>query len=191
LKESNKKLLIAFMSKRDPTPLESAASFSELYERTHLSVFHYLYGLTGGNQQDAEDLAAETFTRAWKARKTFQGDAEAALGWLLKISRRLAIDDHRKRSSRPGWNDEIPEEMPYEVQPTEELVSRREDEKRLRSLLGILSIGQKELVALRYLLGWKVNKIADYLEVSENFISVNLHRIIERLRQQWLQLEEK
>jgi DNA-directed RNA polymerase specialized sigma24 family protein len=32
------------------------------------------YGLTGGPLEEVEDLTADTFARAWKARHTFGGD---------------------------------------------------------------------------------------------------------------------
>jgi RNA polymerase sigma-70 factor (ECF subfamily) len=44
-------------------------------------VFRYIYGLSGGPLQEAEDLTAETYARAWKTRQSFSGNEEAALGW--------------------------------------------------------------------------------------------------------------
>ncbi len=82
------------------SPFHSAAAFAELYAHAHLPVYRFLYGLHGGSVEDVEDLTAETFMRAWQARDRFDGDPSAALGWLLKIARRLTIDAHRRRNVR-------------------------------------------------------------------------------------------
>jgi DNA-directed RNA polymerase specialized sigma24 family protein len=62
------------------SPIASPEKFRALYEQNRLPVFRYVYGLTGGSQADAEDLTAEAFLRAWKARHRFEGDMDSALG---------------------------------------------------------------------------------------------------------------
>jgi RNA polymerase sigma-70 factor (ECF subfamily) len=170
--------------------LNTPASFSAFYERTHLPVFRYVYGLTGGPQEDVEDLTAEAFMRAWRARRAFQGDEEAALGWLMKIARRLVIDDYRRRKARPVTEGEIPDKIPAANSQPEEFAVTEEEQHVLWSLVRVLPDEPREMLVLRYLLGWRVNQIAEYLEIPENTVSVNIHRTLERLRQQWLQLQE-
>ena len=170
-----------------PAPLSSAAAFSALYERAHLPVFRYLYGLTGGPQQEVEDLAAETFTRAWKRRHFFQGDDGAALGWLLQIARRLVIDAYRRRKVREAGPDLLPAPAPA----PEDSAQRRDDQRTLLALLRSLPEEPREILTLRYLLGWQVNQIAGHLGLTENHVSVILHRAIERLRQSWPQAPEE
>ena len=67
-----------------------------MYELNRLAVFRYTYALTGGSQEDAEDLTAETFLRAWKARHHFQGEMDVAICWLIGIAKRLVVDDYRR-----------------------------------------------------------------------------------------------
>ncbi len=66
------KQLLKFLSFRARSgPLSAPKDFSAFYEWTHLSLFRYIYGLTGGPQEEVEDLTAEAFTRAWRARRNF------------------------------------------------------------------------------------------------------------------------
>jgi RNA polymerase sigma-70 factor (ECF subfamily) len=169
--------------------LSTPASFSVFYEQTHLSVFRYVYGLTGGPQEDVEDLTAEAFTRAWRARRAFQGDEGAALGWLMKIARRLVIDDHRRRRARPVTEGEVPVKFPAANPQPEEFAVTEEEQHVLWSLVRALPDEPREMLVLRYLLGWRVNQIGVYLDIPENTVSVNIHRTLERLRQQWPQLQ--
>jgi len=170
--------------------LSTPASFSVFYEQTHLPVFRYVYGLAGGPQEDVEDLTAEGFIRAWRARRTFQGDVDAALGWLMKIARRLVIDDYRRRKARPVTEGDVPIEFPAANPQPEEVAVTGEEQQVLWALVRALPDEPREMLVLRYLLGWRVNQIAEYLEIPENTVSVSIHRTLERLRQQWPQLQE-
>ena len=185
-----KKLFKSVRSVDQPAPLSTSASFSALYERTHLSVFRYIYGLTGGPQEDAEDLTAEAFARAWRARRSFRGDEGAALGWLMKIARHLVIDDHRRRQARPVMEGEIPLEFPTPLPSPEETAADKDEQETLWWFLGSLPEGPREMLVLRYLLSWRVDQIAEYLEIPDNTVSVTIHRTLERLHQEWPQPQE-
>ena len=185
--------ILRFLKSFDQSaPLGSPVDFGAFYERTHLSVFRYVYGLTGGPQEDVEDLTAEAFTRAWRARRSFQGEDQAALGWLMKIARRLVIDDYRRRKARPAIEDDaISDELSVDVPLPEEIALAGEEQQYLLSQLKRLPDEPREILVLRYLLGWHVNQIAAYLEIPENSVSVIIRRTLERLRQQWPAMENK
>lgn len=169
--------------KRKPdSPIVSPASFRELYERDRLSVFRYIYGLTGGLQAEAEDLTAETFLRAWQARHRFVGDTAAATGWLIRIAKRLVIDEYR-RTLQAARN--MPSALDAESTPEQDAIAG-ERKRTLVALLSDLPDEQREILTLRYLLGWRVTEISRHLGVSENNISVTIHRTLSKLREKWL-----
>jgi RNA polymerase sigma-70 factor (ECF subfamily) len=171
------------------SPIASPAGFRDLYERSRLPVFRYIYGLTGGPQAEAEDLTAETFLRAWKARHRFVGDTESAIGWLIRIAKRLVIDDHR-RTSRAARHLPAAPDPDGESTPEQDVLA--EEQKRfLTMLLKDLPEEQREIITLRYLLGWRVTDIAQHLGASENSVSVTIHRTLSRLREQWLEADRE
>ena len=47
--------------KESENSLQNEEAFTRLYEQTHLIVFRYVYGLSGGPLQEAQDLMAETY----------------------------------------------------------------------------------------------------------------------------------
>jgi len=166
-------------------PLRSAERFSALYDNTHVAVFRYVYGLHGGPVQEVEDLTAETFTRAWKARERFHGDEAAAMRWLLQIARRLVIDGYRQYQVRGDNTDvQLLDPASPEAGP-EALALADEAHQTLERLLGTLPAQQREMVVLRYLLGWRVTSIADHLDLPENNVSANLRRALARLQRSW------
>jgi RNA polymerase sigma-70 factor (ECF subfamily) len=180
-----------WLSKSKVNSLSDAATFTHLYEKTHLSIFRYVYGLSGGPQQEAEDLTAETYTRAWKTRQRFNGDDQAALGWLLRIAKNLVIDSSRRRKVR-DVDEEIDIELlvdPYQL-PEMDVIAR-EQVTTLWQLLGSLSDDTREMLVLRYMLGWQVKQVAEHLGISENNVSVTIRRSLQRLQRDWPQLQEK
>lgn len=171
--------------RRHTSPISDPARFRELYERNRLPVFRYVYALTGGTQADADDLAAETFLRAWKARHQFDGDMDSATGWLIRIAKRLVIDDHRRtlRTARS-----LPHDPDAASTPEQDSI-RGEQQRILLRLVADLPDEPREILVLRYLLGWRVTDIARHLGVTENKISVGIHRTLSRLRAAWADLD--
>lgn len=166
-------------------PLASAEAFSGLFTRTHLIVFRYIYGLQGGPQETVEDLTAETFLRAWHGRSRFEGNEQAALRWLLRIARNLVIDSYRRGQVRPQTEDLAMTDLPSRnASPEEELLSR-EQAGNLLNALTRLPPRQREMITLRFILGWRVKDVASHLGLLENTVSVSLRRALERLRQDW------
>ncbi len=156
-------------------------AFSHMYERNRLSVFRYIYSLVGGSTDDAEDLTAETFIHAWKARHSFEGNVDRAIGWLIGIARKLVIDNYRRNAVRK--TSSLPPNLKADS-ATEEEVLVIQQKQRLLDLLNELPTDQREILVLRYILGWRVNQIAAHLRLSENNISVTIHRTLAVLREQ-------
>lgn len=167
--------------------LYDKTTFSLFYESCHLIVFRYIYGMTGGPVQEVEDLTAETFFKAWKKRNHFQGNQGAAVGWSLTIARNLVFDAHRRRKSHPedevdlNWDDHFSSSI---LSP-EAHVEDRDQFRILWQLIQALPSDLRELLVLRYMLGWQVKEIAKQTNMTENSISVTLYRTIKKIQQNW------
>jgi RNA polymerase sigma-70 factor (ECF subfamily) len=73
-------------------------AFRDLVEAHADRIFNYLHHLLG-DREEAEDLAQETFVRAWQSLDRFRGGA-AFSTWLYRIATNLAIDAARRRRRR-------------------------------------------------------------------------------------------
>lgn len=177
--------------KEDELSIPNADAFTRLYEETHLIVFRYMYGLSGGSSQEAEDLTAETYARAWKTRQRFRGDQQAALGWLLRIARNIAIDLSRRRKVR-NVDENVTVELLIDPNLFPEMdVITREQIAVLWQMLDTLSNDVREMLVLRYMLGWQVKQVAEHLHINENNVSVTIRRALKSLQHNWPQLQEK
>ena len=112
---------------------------------------------------------------------------DSAIGWLIRIAKSLVIDDYR-RTVRAARN--LSTDIDSEATP-EQTAVQDEQQKLLLRLVADLPDEQREMIILRYLLGWRVNEIARHMGTSENKISVSIHRTLSKLRAQWTELDSE
>lgn len=74
-------------------------AFAALVEHSHGTVYRLALRMLG-DASDAEDTVQDTYIRAWKALPRLR-DPGAALGWLCRITRHVALDRLRQRKRRP------------------------------------------------------------------------------------------
>ncbi len=109
-------------------------AFATLVEAHADRIYSYLYHMLG-DPAEAEDLAQETFVRAWEALKDFRGGA-AFSTWLYRIATNLAIDALRRRKRRPQAESldaavetddgEMDRQVPDPARPVEDQLAARQ-----------------------------------------------------------------
>ncbi len=77
-----------------------AEALNFLMERHATAVFHYLCRMVG-NEDDANDLAQETFVRVYRSCKSFHPDQKFST-WLFTIATNLARNHFRWRARHPN-----------------------------------------------------------------------------------------
>ncbi len=87
------------------------AAFSVLVQAHADRIFNYLLRMVG-DREEAEDLAQETFLRAWQSMNRFRGGA-AFSTWLYRIATNLAIDALRRRKRR-GHEESLDQPLEHE-----------------------------------------------------------------------------
>jgi RNA polymerase sigma-70 factor, ECF subfamily len=172
-------------------PLHDSEAFGDLYTRTYLSIYRFIYGMLGGPLEDVEDLTCETYMRAWNGRDRFHGNEHDAICWLFTIARHLVIDAHRKQMSQSTSqvisieNDLLDEMFPSGESSPENQFNIREQFIQLWKALHALPDEKREVLVLRYILGWRVKDIAELVHKEENTVSVFIRRSLEEVRQNW------
>lgn len=81
------------------------AAYDELVQRFQERVYATIYHMTS-NHEDANDLAQETFIKAWQALKSFKGDS-SFFTWIYRIAVNKTINHlkQRKRRNHISLND--------------------------------------------------------------------------------------
>ena len=80
---------------------EDEALIRSLYNEHGGAVLAYAVRLTG-DRAAAEDVAQETFIRAWRNPDVLVNSKGSVRGWLLTVARNIVIDRARARQSRPA-----------------------------------------------------------------------------------------
>lgn len=157
----------------DILAVESAeVTFEALYRQRYRDVYRYALMMLR-RPEDAEDVAGETFHRAFKAWRSGHGPAGQALPWLLLIARRLVIDKARRRrliswlplggvgaAHEPAyeadtgraefwiWFDRFARELPDRQREVLILRYQRDlDDQAIGEILGLSASGVRSLVA--------------------------------------------
>src|SRR5262245_33013154 len=124
-------MTVAFPRARErgvPPPLEDAVlvrcraqdpmAFRAFVVRYEAMVFALLSRMRGRGA-DVEDLAQETFVRAYRAFPSFDPGGSAKVStWLLTIATRLALDANKRKSVASASLDDP--ERPASVEPARE-----------------------------------------------------------------------
>jgi RNA polymerase sigma factor (sigma-70 family) len=126
------------------------------------------------NPEDAEDIAQETYVRAFDQLGNLQ-DATSLLAWLQRIARNLALN--RRRASRWSFVSDL--DMSQIAQP--EIDADELGPALARALVG-LGGEDRQLCERYYHGGWTTTRLAGEMKISEGAVRKRLQRVRERLR---------
>lgn len=154
-----------------------AAAFDELVRRFHRPVHRFCWRLL--RSPDAEDLAQDTFVRAFVHFERFNPE-RPVLPWLIAIARRLCLDVLRRRTMMTRV-ETMPVIDPPALGPEGE-ASLREQLSRLDRALADLDEGPREAIVLFHIEEMSYRDIAAALEVPTGTVMTWLHRGRARLR---------
>jgi RNA polymerase sigma-70 factor, ECF subfamily len=172
------------------------AALNDLMERHATPIFHFLCRMTG-NEDDANDLAQETFVRVFKSRDVFRTEQKFST-WLYAIAANLARNHFRWRSRHPNVSLEtenveteqslsstLPANLPA---PNEEALASERAEA-VRVSVKNLPADLREAVVL---CEWEEHSVAEaavILETTPKAVESRLYRARQILRERlksWL-----
>jgi len=153
------------------------AAFGELVRRYQRAVYRVAIALTR-NPGDADDLAQETFVRAWQAIGRFRV-GEPLHPWLARIATNLAFSLFRHRKRRPETPleplVEAGRQWGVEDDPAE-CVEQDERAAHLRAAFAGLSPEHQAVLALRVVEEQSYEEIAKSLGVPIGTVMSRLSR---------------
>lgn len=159
-----------------------AEVFAELYCAHTYAVFNYCL-FRVNDSAVAEDLTADTFERAWRARSSYRPDQANFNTWLFTICRHIVTDWQRRQQRRQLTPLD---EQHVDSRPSPEAqVTALEQQQQLRCLLQALDPDDQELIALKFGAGLTNRHIAQLTGKSETAVGSALYRIMQKLRTRW------
>lgn len=165
-------------------------AFLALYDHTSSKV----YGLALKMMRDpmaAEEVVQEAFIKLWTRAETFRPGKGSLLGWLLTITRHVALDHLRRSSRRPKLVEPPDAVTGWEPMLTD--ASSRTDEARWGSLYFAvhgLPDEQRAAITCAYYYGMSHSQISEFLDVPLGTVKTRLRLGMDKLRQVWLNAPE-
>lgn len=131
----------------------------------------------------AEDVAQQTFERAWRHAGAFDEVRGSVRTWLLTICRRLAIDTLRLRRAVPTDPEQLSQWLaPSSLDGPECLAVRTDEVKRAMAILAELTVVQQRAVLLATMGGHTAVEIAEIESVPVGTAKTRLRTGLLKLR---------
>jgi RNA polymerase sigma-70 factor (ECF subfamily) len=149
-----------------------------------------------GRREDAEEIAQDSFVRAYRALKTYPAERILALAlqaWLYRITLNVARNRMRRKrvpqvsienggaageAARRAW--ESPDDPDARPDSRLEQAQQRAD---IASLVSTLPERYRSAIILRYVEGLTLEEVADVLKQPLGTTKSNVHRAVNLLRQ--------
>jgi RNA polymerase sigma-70 factor, ECF subfamily len=173
-------------------------AFSALVEPHRRELQVHCYRMLG-SLEDSEDLVQETFLRAWRKRRSFQGRSSFR-AWLYRIATNACLDALERRPRVASLHDgaqplaEIPWLQPYpdqllegipagDAEPESEVVAKETIELAFIAAIQLLPPKQRAVLISRDVLGWSAAESAALLDTSVAAVNSALQRARATLKQ--------
>ena len=149
------------------TVFHNRRAFGRLVEKYQSPIRRFFLNQTGGDGQLSDDLAQDTFVKAWLNISTFRGAANFST-WLYRIAYNVFYDYTRSHK--------ITEEIDQAVALRQ--VSSGDTALRLdlQQALSILSPAERSCITLQMMEGQPIDKISEITEMAEGTVKSHLSR---------------
>lgn len=166
------------------------AALNDLMERHAQCIFHFLYRMLG-NEEDANDVAQESFVRVFRHRANFKPDARFST-WLYTIAGNLARNHHRWRARHPNVSLDAPpaggEQTLGEMLPSTDVspgdnATKTERVQAVRSAVDKLPPDMREAIILCEWEELSLKDAAQALNTTAKAVESRLYRARKLLRE--------
>jgi RNA polymerase sigma-70 factor, ECF subfamily len=156
-------------------------AFSLLVERYQDYVFTIAVRIVK-MREEAEEVAQDSFIKAYEALSTFRGDAKFS-SWLYSIVYRKALDRLRKnnRSKSLELVEELTEGESESVENALYFLELKERNEILQQCLDQLPEGDAAIISFYYFEELSVKEISEITQLTEDNIKIKLHRSRKKL----------
>ena len=152
-------------------------AWEKMYDAYYMRVYSFTMTLCG-DQNLAEDVTQETFSRAMSKSASFRNESDEVT-WLCAIARNLFLDEKRRQTR----TEQMPEEIPSKEKTPEQLTMDRDSSFRIHMALHALDEPYREAFELRVFGELSFREIGTIFGKTENWARVTYHRARPKLQE--------
>jgi RNA polymerase sigma-70 factor (ECF subfamily) len=154
---------------------EDTVAFEALVQRHQSKVRNWLRQLTRDPAR-ADDLAQETFIRAWQRLRTFQGRGKF-VSWVMKIAFNCFLQARRKPDYGPAL--ELPERA------SDDVVVPFLESPDVEKMLAMLAPDERHVMILCYAHGMSHGDVSDVLDLPLGTVKSHAQRAKAKIRERF------
>ena len=168
-----------------------SAAFEQLVDYYKHRIYNYVLRMVG-DPDTAEDIAQETFIRAYSSLASFRG-ASSIQTWLYRIASNLAIDTMRRRKYRHNsfsldaplttLDTEVSRDIEDEGPGPERQLQTRQVQEKVTEAIAQLSPKLRTVIILYELQGMSYEEIAEIVGAPLGTIKSRLFNAREQLKE--------
>ena len=148
-------------------------AFDQLVRKYQLPVRRFFLNQTLGDEQLSDDLAQETFIKAYVNITKFRGMASFST-WLMRIAYNVFYDEVRSRKQT--------EDVDTSVSAARQTTTASESLKMdIYVALALLKPDERTCITLQLIDGYPIDQIAKVTGIAENTVKSHLHRGKEKM----------
>lgn len=155
---------------------DAEREFERLYRESYELVYNYVRGRMGADD-GAEDVVSEAYLKAARSFGKFDPDRAKFSTWVVRIAVNC-MNDRWRRARPSSCIDDLPEGSFAQPDDT----SAIDDRDLVDRLLGALDGTERDLVLMKYLLGYRNVDIASELGMNASTVSTVLARALVKMR---------
>jgi RNA polymerase sigma-70 factor (ECF subfamily) len=155
------------------------SALAEIYDRYSPGIYRYAMRLLG-NEVQAEECVADTFTRFLQALRIGHGPRDHLQAYLYRIAHNWITDFYRRQPPPPFPLDDDLSADPASLPET--LAEEHHLQQEIRLALRALTPDQRQVIVLRFLEGWDNNEVAAALKKPVGAIKALQYRGLKLLQ---------
>ncbi|MDR5682814.1 MAG: sigma-70 family RNA polymerase sigma factor [Armatimonadota bacterium] len=170
----DRKLIVAFRRGEQ-------SAFAALVIKYRRTVYRVARRMTG-NHEDAADVVQDTFVRAFRGLRSFEGTSSLRT-WLYRIAVNASLDHLVRTARAPVLVAALPDRPAPPDDGPGEIAERRERGRQIAAAVEALPPRQRAAVVLRLYLDLPYAEIANIMDCSEGTVKATVFAALRKLRQ--------
>ena len=177
------------MTEIDPATIERAIkgdqqAFKRIYDCYALFVWKVAYQTASGDRGTAGEIVQDVFVRLHKSLRKFKGEARLST-WIYRVAYNAAMTGALRRQKRSKQEASL-----EDIGTPAGIDDRVADRDLMDKILATLSAEERFLLVAREVNGLSFEDLAAVTEKNEGALRTSLHRLKERIREEFAHAQQ-
>ena len=177
---TEEELVRIFQSAEKDNRIERDSAFTTLVERYQKRIYYAARKMVHGDHDEADEIAQETFVKAYSALQTFRGESKLHT-WLYRIMMNAAIQKSRKKNVRQFVGLDSVEELAEQGMETDNKLLKSETTRLIEEAIETLPPKQQRVFMMRFYEELPYEEIATIVGTSVGGLKANYFHAVKKI----------